>query len=105
MPDVNVTQNQITVTPDTSTLSLTTSPVEVVVQKSATAAVVVSSPVSSLEIQQPTAEIFIAQALGPQGPAGTVINNSGMTVDGSLIVNNNLNLEGSLKTKLDGGKF
>ena len=59
MPDVNVTQNQVNVTPDTSTLSITTSPVEVTVQQSATPSV--------------------ALATGPQGPQGVAGSGGGVS--------------------------
>ena len=71
MPDVNVTQNQVNVTPDTSTLSITTSPVEVTVQQSATPSVDVDTSKNIVEVTQPTAEVVVALATGPQGPAGS----------------------------------
>ena len=71
MPDVNVTQNQVNVTPDTSTLSITTSPVEVTVQQSATPSVAVDTSKNIVEVTQPTAEVVVALATGPQGPAGS----------------------------------
>ena len=71
MPDVNVTQNQVNVTPDISTLSITTSPVEVSVQPPATPSVTVDASQTSVEVTQPTAEVVVALATGPQGPAGS----------------------------------
>ena len=70
MPDVNVTQNQVNVTPDISTLSITTSPVEVSVQQPATPSVTVDASQTSVEVTQPTAELVVALATGPPGPAG-----------------------------------
>ena len=79
MPDVNVTQNQVNVTPDTSTLSITTSPVEVTVQQSATPSVAVDTSKNIVEVTQPTAEVVVALATGPQGPQGVAGSGGGVS--------------------------
>ena len=105
MPDVNVTQNQVNVTPDTSTLSITTSPVEVSVQQPATPSVTVDASETSVEVTQPTAEVVVALATGPQGPQGPAGADGSLGSITDLSMTGNLTVEGSVKTKLDGGSF
>ena len=106
MPDVNVSNTQVNVTPAASTLSITPpTPIEISVQQPVNPSFTVESPDFTLEIVQPTTEVFIAEAIGPQGPVGTVTNNAGMTVGGDLTVSNDLLVEGGIKSKIDGGTF
>ena len=139
MPDVNVTQNQVNVTPDTSTLSITTSPVEVSVQQPATPSVTVDTSNINVDVTQPTAEVVIALAPGPQGPQGVPGSGGGVTsyselsdipsgiisgaaqlpaglissslqdlgnITGSnILASGDVKVEGTIKTKLDGGSF
>jgi hypothetical protein len=105
MSDVQVTQNQINVTPETSTTTINTTPVEVTVQSQAQPTVTVEESSTTLEIIQPETDLSVALAPGPQGPQGPAGADGSLGSITDLSMTGNLTVEGKIKTKLDGGSF